>query len=180
MFSKQRRIASVLLAGALTTVSFAAAEAPANAGEYLIKNYGSEMCAAVRGFESRNNGATVVQLPCEADSWWEQRQREWLPQRLSGDSYRFVNLYSGKCLDVRDGVNADWTPVQQWECTSTPGMSWKVPGGIPAIVPTHVTSAIGGRCLDVRAGSLQEGAIIQIFHCTLNNPAQAWTITRGH
>jgi hypothetical protein len=157
-------------------VSFIAADAPANAALY-IKNYGSGMCAGVRGFESHDNGAAIVQQPCNGS--YTQR---WIPLGFDSDYRRFMNADSGgRCLDVRDGVNADWTPVQLWACTVTPGMYWKVPaGGLPAIVPAQLKSAIGGRCLDVRGGSLQEGAVIQIYHCTLNNPAQAWTLTANY
>lgn len=31
-----------------------------------------------------------------------------------------------------------------------------------------------GKCLDVRAGSLQEGAIIQIYHCTNSTTVTNW------
>ena len=80
------------------------------------------------------------------------------------------------CMDVRNGVNADWTQVQQWTCTNTPGMSWYIAGGIPTSLPERVVSKIGGRCLDVRGGAFQDGAIIQIYHCTNGNAAQAWLV----
>jgi hypothetical protein len=112
-----------------------------------------------------------VQQPCDGSL-----SQLWIPDPFSGYQH-FVNAASRKCMDVTDGTNADWTPVQQWTCTYTPGMAWKTPTILPyPAVPFQVKSAIGGRCLDVRGGSLQDGAVIQIYHCTSNNPAQVWTI----
>jgi hypothetical protein len=85
------------------------------------------------------------------------------------------NLVSGKCLDVRDGVNADGAVVQQWDCTETNGMYWRPPG-VEEYDQGQVRSRIGLKCLDVRGGSLDDWAVIQIYHCTSNNYAQIWTI----
>jgi hypothetical protein len=175
MITKPRRLATVLLAGALSTVSFAAAATPADA--LLIRNYGSGMCAGIRAFESHNNGATVVQQPCTG-----QFEQQWQHiDVFNGNSY-FRNYASGMCMDVRDGVNADSTPVQQWTCTRAGirSMTWKTTFPIPVVVPSQVKTSLGDdrhRCLDVRGGSAEDGAVIQIYHCTDNNPAQAWTIT---
>jgi hypothetical protein len=163
-----RRVAGLLVAGAIT---LGAAAAPALADSYQIQNYGSGKCAGVNWWEAGNNGAGVVQQDCNSSSPYQQ----WTRDPIGSGYQHFVNVASGKCMDVTDGINADWTPVQQWTCTNTPGMAWKTSFPYPW-VPFQVKSAIGGRCLDVRGGSLQPGAVIQIYHCTSNNPAQVWRI----
>ncbi len=167
-----RKIAGLLVAGALSAISVVAAEAPAYAaGAYHpIVNYGSGKCAGLSPLDYYSNGARVVQQTCNG-----QPEQQWAPIPLGSRYYRFVNARSGMCMDVRNGKSADRTPVQQWTCTNTPGMSWYV-ASIPAIVPTQVRSKIAGKCLDVRGGSLQDGAAIQIYRCTSNNSAQSWTI----
>ena len=163
----------VLVAAVL---AFAAASAPAFAESYQIKNYGSGKCAGVNWWEAGNNGAGVVLQSCVSTASPMSVYQQWTRDPVSSDGYQhFINVASGKCLDVTDGINADWTPTQQWTCTNTPGMAWKTTFPYPG-VPFQVKSKIGGRCLDVRGGSLQDGAVIQIYHCTANNPAQVWTI----
>ncbi len=164
-----RRIAA-LLAVAGTLIAVAATAAPAHATYRQIANYGSGMCAGIRSFEYYYNGATVVQQPCNGSP-----EQLWSNVPLGSGLHRFVNGRSGKCMDIRDGVNADRTVVQQWDCTNYNGMSWSAT--VPSFVPLPIKSARGGRCLDVRGGSLQDGAVIQIYRCTSNNPAQLWTIT---
>ena len=43
-------------------------------------------------------------------------------------------------------------------------------------VPTRIVSDIGGRCLEVAGGSLVQGAYLQTYHCTSNNPAQIFVL----
>jgi hypothetical protein len=173
---KRRRILTgLLVAGSLLVIG-----APASADYYEIRNFGSGMCAGLNSWEYFDNGAPVVQLTCDRSP-----EQLWSAVPLSDGYYMFVNARSGKCMDVRDGKNADWTPVQQWACTNTNGMKWKTL--IPAYVPRWVTSKLGvtrpgdpwehGRCLDVRSGSLEARAAIQLYHCVVDNTAQAFTTT---
>ena len=116
-------------------------------------------------------GATVVQQTCDG-----RASQRWAEVPLGGGVYRFVNQLNGACLDVRDGRDADWQPVQTWGCNGARGMMWRVPY-IPAFVPVQIRTALpSGRCLDVRGGSYQENAVIQIYRCTSNNAAQSWWI----
>ena len=166
-----RRIAAlVTVAGTLAAVG--AAGAPAYASYYQIANYGSGKCAGIRPFEYYNNGATVVQQTCNGSP-----EQAWSDVPIGGGYHRFLNGRSGKCMDIRDGRNANRTPVQQWDCTNYWGMAWLAT--VPSYVPIPIKSGKGGRCLDVSGGSLQDGAVIQIYDCARNNDntAQLWTIT---
>jgi hypothetical protein len=170
---KARLLGGLLAAGALLAFG-----APAYADYYDIRNFGSAMCAGLNWWEYYDNGAPVVQQFCTGSP--EQR---WSAVPVGDGYYMFVNARSGKCMDVRNGTDANWTPVQQWECTNTKGMKWKTT--VPAYTPQWVTTRLGvttprlehGRCLDVRGGSLEDGAAVQIYRCTSNNTAQVWTVT---
>jgi hypothetical protein len=171
-----RRAVAALVATSISAMGLVVAAQPAQAyppapGYILLQNAGSGLCVTVYPGSPLLNGADVVQFGCHG--WYEQW---WKPVYVGNGYYHFVNYGSGKCLDVRDGVNADRTPVQQWDCTSTPGMAWKAPNGLTDGIVTRLTSRIGGRCLDVRDGSLAEFAVIQIYRCTANNYAQQWIV----
>ncbi len=52
----------------------------------------------------------------------------------------------------------------------------QVPANLDPSVPTRIVSEIGGRCLEVAGGSLVQGAYLQTYHCTPNNPAQIFVV----
>ncbi|MEU4213344.1 RICIN domain-containing protein [Streptomyces sp. NPDC026206] len=172
--NKRHSVAGVLLAVAVSGTAFSATGQPAQAAGpnyFAIVNYGSGKCAGLSPAEYENNGARVIQQTCNG-----QPEQQWAPVALGGGNYQWLNARSGKCMDVTDGRNADRTPIQQWDCTNTSGMSWNVAGAIPTPLPVRVVSKIGGRCLDVAAGSWEDGARIQTYRCTSGNTAQAWLI----
>ena len=165
--NRRRRLAGLVVAATLAALTFSA---PAHAQYRQIQNVGSGLCAGFNWWEWDYNGATLVQLPCDGEA-----HQQWAAVPVGSGYIRFVNRGSGKCMDVRDGINRDWTPVQQWECQYVAGQYWRAT--VPSPHPTRIYSRLGGRCLDVRYGSLQVGEVIQIFHCTPDNLAQLWRIT---
>lgn len=117
-----KRAAGVLAAGLLATGLGVASGPPAQAatGHYAIVNYGSGKCLEVdRSGAPSSLGGRVVQRTCDG-----QAVQRWSP--VGRDTYTFVNQFSGMCVDVRNGVNADGTPLQQWACTGTSSMKWTV------------------------------------------------------
>jgi hypothetical protein len=168
------RVSGFLLAGVLSGTAVLVTGQPAQAAVpnyFAFTNYGSGKCAGLSTADYYDNGARVIQQTCNG-----QPEQQWAPVGLGSGNYQWVNARSGKCMDVTDGKNADRTPIQQWNCTNTIGMSWHVYGPIPTPLPAQVVSRIGGRCLDVAGGSGQDGAAIQTYHCTSGNTAQAWVI----
>ena len=164
-------VAGVVLAGGLAMPSAASA----NTTQGKIVNWGSGLCLDVGHYGNLyENGVRIQQWGCGTDS----RQVWQLAVTTNKDlrnGFRLVNGASGKCLDVVDGKNADRTPVQQWDCRFgqfTPSQTWFLD---PA-VPTRIVSDIGGRCLEVAGGSPVQGAYLQTYHCTSNNPAQIFVL----
>jgi len=73
---------------------------------------------------------------------------------------------AGKCLDVRGGGTANWTPVQLSQCNGTTAQLWYWVG-------SEMYNPTSGRCLDVEWGELVRGTPTQIFDCN-GTTAQAW------
>jgi hypothetical protein len=167
-----RRISSLILAGAIPAVVSMTAAVPAHAdgGFVTLTNFGSGKCAGVNPQDNYfANGARVQQQTCN-----EQPEQNWLRIGVGDGYYKLVNQRSGQCMDVRNGQDANRVQVQQWTCTNTRGMKWRITRqGVNG--SDRVTSQIGGRCLDVDGGSLADGAKIQIYACTsAGNTAQSW------
>ena len=89
-------------------------------------------------------------------------------------------INAAMCLDVRDGVDANRTVVQQWGCRNVPSMRWRFSPLIHDYfkVISWIGDDKGDKCLDVAGGSLEPGARIQIYNCTggTANTAQIWKI----
>ncbi len=136
---------------------------------FTIVNHGSGLCleSTASGF-----GEPIVQRPCNG-----RLTQSWTLSRATASHYLIHNRGNAVCLDVRDGVNANRTVVQQWGCRNVPSMRWRFNTLIPEVF-FKVDSTIGSRCLDVAGGSLQPGAPMQIFRCTpgATNTAQLWKI----
>jgi len=164
-------VAGGLLVGGLAMPTAASAStAPGT-----IANWGSGFCLDVGHYGNLyENGVRIQQWACGTDS----RQVWHLVVTANKDlrnGYRLVNGASGKCLDVVDGKNADRTPVQQRDCRFghfAASQTWY----LDPSVPTRIVSEIGGRCLEVAGGSLVQGAYLQTYHCTPNNPAQIFVL----
>jgi hypothetical protein len=151
-----------------------AGPAPAIASLFTIVNYGSGLCLEPVG---SGWGEPIVQQPCS-----NARAQRWSlsPATRTGTTtrYLFVNRETGLCMDVRDGVDANGTIVQQWSCDMrNRSMRWALTTLIPDLY-FKVVSEIGSRCLDVAGGSLQPGAQIQIYRCTpgVTNTAQIFAL----
>lgn len=92
---------------------------------------------------------------------------------VNTDDYRpLINVGSGKCIDLRDGSSADWTPVQQWTCVGHPNMEWALDIVGPGSFTLSNRRTEYHSCLDVEWGSHDDGAPLQGFHCTSDNLAQ--------
>lgn len=157
------------LAAVATAVGFGQS-AQAAEGFYEITNFGSGMCAEVNRFgDTGANGTPVVQHPCDG-----QAGQHWLPIEDPSGVYKFVNRGTGKCMDLRDGRDADRVVIQQWECGSSTSMKWTInPNSFTGV--HQIRSSRTGRCLDVRGGSVSAGAQIQSVRCTgFDNSAQVW------
>jgi hypothetical protein len=105
-----------ILAIALSVMPVAPAQAAAPLPHYVLSSYGSWMCIQPE-YEAPINGLTIVLQPCELSHFSNYYQR-WVFTYVRHNSsgahlWQLVNVGSGMCLDLRDGVTTDWSPVQQ-------------------------------------------------------------------
>jgi hypothetical protein len=176
------KILRVLLVGALAAGAGLAIARPAQAVPIppvvVIQSDASGLCVAASGTD---NGSPVVQARCDFTS----NAQRWTQIYLGGTYELLQNLasvstypYVPMCLDVTDGGSANGTKLQVWECTNTPGMSWRFVDAYhgDGAYPLNVHTKIGPKCLDVPAGTVVEGVQLQIYTCTTRtmNPAQLW------
>jgi Ricin-type beta-trefoil lectin domain len=100
-----------------------------------VQNDDTSLCMTVTDF---HNGDTVVQLPCDGHSVWQQ----WKPITLTGNSEVrpwTIRLQSNVplvtsagqvvtiCLDLENGDIRDGVPLQVWKCDSkTNNQKWNV------------------------------------------------------
>ena len=142
---------------------------PLSPSTFMIVNSGSGLCLERNG---DGWGEPILQQPCDNSD-----AQRWLSSPATAThSLIQGHMSPNLCLDVRDGVDADRTVVQQWDCDiQARSMRWR----FSPLVPDRVFKLIsdtGSRCLDVAGGSLQPGAPIQIYRCTEDdtNTAQIW------
>jgi hypothetical protein len=127
------------------------------------------------------NGLDIEQFDCLAGRPPSQTWR-FIPlfnMTVDGQTrtvYHILNLAALKCLDDRDGKTSDRSPVQLWACNDTSTtMQWVLGDDLTSarqLLNLQAVQKGGSRCLDVAAGSLEEGAVLQLYHCTTFNEAQ--------
>jgi ricin-type beta-trefoil lectin protein len=165
-------LATVVAAGLGIVVAASPAHAITDGfpdGTRTIRNYGSGLCLEPAG---SGWGEPILQQHCNGSL-----TQRWTRISATATHDLILNVGTRNCLDVRDGVNADRTVVQQWGCRNVPSMRWRTSTLIPDLY-FKIISAIGSRCLDVAGGSLQPGAQLQIYACTsgTSNTAQIFEV----
>jgi cytochrome c len=76
----------------------------------------------------------------------------------------------GECIDVRDGVTADGTPIVLFQCHGSPNQRWFIGGG-------EIEENFGS-CLDVQGSAGVAGSAIILVTCN-GRPSQQWRVVAG-
>jgi Ricin-type beta-trefoil lectin domain len=76
----------------------------------------------------------------------------------------------GECIDVRDGVTADGTPIVLVQCHGSPNQRWFIGQG--EIEENY------GSCLDVQGSAGIAGSPIILVTCN-GRPSQQWRVVEG-
>ena len=82
----------------------------------------------------------------------------------SGDLFKIVNVYSGKCLDVANWSRGNNAPVNQFDCHGGDNQRWyfwNVPGTNSRLIINYWS----GHCLDIPGWSTNNNALLQQFSC---------------
>ncbi|WP_328807698.1 RICIN domain-containing protein, partial [Nonomuraea antri] len=155
-----RRLTVVLTSGLIATGGLVAAlhtpaaAAPA-AGDYLLANAGSGLCAAVPG-QSTADGVQLVQSACAEGAG------QVFTLVAAGSNYQLKARHSGKCAGVRDASTSAGKAVQQETCTGAASQTWQL---VAAGAHYRVVNANGGKCLNVKDSSTAAGAVLQQNSC---------------
>jgi hypothetical protein len=164
-------IAVVAMGMALTAPTASAAassQAAASFGPYLFTNDYSHLCMDV-AFGSTADGARIQQWDCYGGT-----PEQWRLDEVSVINgvhyYAFVNMNSGKCLDVPNGSTAAGVELQQWPCWSGDMQQWALySAGNGSVTIRNLKS---GLCVDVKNWG-GAGAALQQWYCN-NLSVQTW------
>lgn len=74
--------------------------------------------------------STADGAPIQLWAYGGGANQQWQPVAESGGSYHFVNLNSGKCLDVPSASTADGLQLQQYTCNGTAAQSFTFGSGV--------------------------------------------------
>lgn len=74
------------------------------------------------------------------------------------------------CVDVRDGVTADGTPIVLFQCHGSPNQRWFIGHG-------QIAESFGS-CMDVQGSAAVDGAAIILVTCN-GRPSQQWRVIDG-
>ncbi|MEO3973150.1 RICIN domain-containing protein [Streptomyces sp. CAU 1734] len=163
---RMRTIAAVAMAAAVA-MGTAFATTPAQAapsashGPYQFKNDYSHLCMDVAS-GATHDGARIQQWDCYGGA--PTKWRLEFTAHLNGWSYyKFVNVHSGRCLDVPNGSMDAGVELQQWGCWGGDMQQWAlVEAGTGGSVT--VRNRRSGLCLDVRNWG-GAGASLQQWRC---------------
>ncbi|KAF7290840.1 hypothetical protein MIND_01325200 [Mycena indigotica] len=110
------------------------------------------------------NGAPVVIGDCTptANNSWVVPSGQGIPSTLQ--------VFGDKCLDVKDGANADGTKLQIWTCAAGNTNQQWITGGWDQTIAW----ASKNKCLDVTDGKADNGQPIQLWDCDWTNNNQRW------
>ncbi|KAF7309256.1 hypothetical protein MIND_00295900 [Mycena indigotica] len=103
------------------------------------------------------DGAPVVIQPCGNNA---TQLNSWLVPNGVGVPGP-LKIFGDKCLDVKDGANADGTKLQIWTCAAGNTNQMWVPGGqeIP------IAWSGKGKCIDLTNGDTTAGNQFQVWTC---------------
>ncbi|CAE6479788.1 unnamed protein product [Rhizoctonia solani] len=143
----------------LALAGLAAAQYPAYTGQLLV----SPGSNAGKCLDAENrDGAPVKIADCNGSA-----NQKW----SFGSKSHVVKIHGNKCLDVKDGVNADGTKLQIWTCneSSQNQKFWY------SFWDYTLSWEGKGKCVDLPSGNLSNGNVAQVWGCSKENPNQIWT-----
>ncbi|KAJ7642112.1 ricin B lectin domain-containing protein, partial [Roridomyces roridus] len=110
------------------------------------------------GATGPTNGSPVILNDCLPTS--PDVTTSWVVPKGKGVAGQ-LQIFGSKCIDVKDGVNADGTELQIWDCTAgNTNQLW-----IPIGTDDQIQWAGTDKCIDLTDGNLTHGTTMQIWTC---------------
>jgi hypothetical protein len=175
---RNHRLATLLFAAAIATVSGLAVASPSQAavsrpaaiGIYQIQSNLSFKCLQpVNGFQ----GSAIVQETCNG-SVAQQWTLEASPYDSNADW--FVNSSSGLCLDAR-GLDTDGTPIEQWTCDKISNERWTFNDGGSMANEQLVSMVAHTYDTCISTPGLANGDAMVLYAGTPPIPSEYWNLT---
>ncbi|KAJ7726814.1 ricin B lectin domain-containing protein, partial [Mycena maculata] len=128
--------------------------------------------AGIQGCISAASNADGEPLTIHNCNTEDSTEQDWQFSSFDEENAGPQNLviFSDKCIDVVNGVNADGTPLQIWTCAEgNTNQMW--------ISVTDDTFQWSGtdKCIDLTNGVSTDGNVLQIWTCTEGDVNQKWT-----
>ena len=144
------------------------------------------MCTHVEGhanvyrFESLCSGKNMAERDsnvCVADPNPSAKSQMWLLAGINSGAYSFVNLESGKSLDVRYASTSNGTNVQTYEYNGSKAQQFIFEAVSPVAGGTYVIHSKSnyGQVVDVKFASTESGANVWSYEAN-GSGAQKWNI----
>lgn len=163
------RIATLLLASAMTALAGLAVTSPAQAANPIVKLVSVQNGKCLQPVnESTSQGDAIVQMTCSG-----RPAQQWTIEAVSSTSVHLRNRASNLCLDARGGA-VNGTPIQQWTCNWISNEKWGF--GITNNLLGSRVSGTASHCI-ATPGS-QDGLPMELRFCD-GNSAQLWSRPAG-
>ncbi|KAJ7254834.1 ricin B lectin domain-containing protein [Mycena rebaudengoi] len=118
---------------------------------------------------SNVDGAAVVIQMCSAPT----AANSWVVPN-GNNAAGPLQIFGNKCLDVKDGVNADGTRLQIWTCASgNTNQLWEPEFGSVG----NIVWVGKNKCVDLTNGNTTNGNQLQVWDCNSSNPNQIWGVS---
>lgn len=145
------------------------------------------MCTHVEGhanvyrFESLCSGKNMAEREsnvCVEDPNPSAKSQMWLLAGINSGAYSFVNLESGKSLDVRYASTSNGTNIQTYEYNGSKAQQFIFETVSPVAGGTYVIRSKSnyGQAVDVKFASTESGANVWSYEAN-GSGAQKWNIT---
>ncbi|KAJ6556122.1 ricin B lectin domain-containing protein [Mycena capillaripes] len=129
-----------------------------------IKNAGIQGCI---GADQDINGSPLVIHNCATDP---PPDADWAVS-FSTTATQQLKIFGDKCIDVKDGVNADGTKLQIWDCTEgNTNQLFTVISNAGGLIQWAGTN----KCIDLTNGAMTDNTQLQIWTCGGGNTNQEW------
>ena len=145
------------------------------------------MCTHIEGhanvyrFESLCSGKNMAEREsnvCVEDPNPSAKSQMWLLAGINSGAYSFVNLESGKSLDVRYASTSNGTNIQTYEYNGSKAQQFIFETVSPVTGGTYVIHSKSnyGQAVDVKFASTESGANVWSYEAN-GSGAQKWNIT---
>ncbi|KAJ7081191.1 ricin B lectin domain-containing protein [Mycena belliarum] len=149
---------------ALSALALSASARQIQSRSTTFYNAGIQGCIAVA---ENADGEAVTIHNCNTE---DLALQDWTATfAIRGDtSPNPIKIVGNKCIDVKDGKNADGTKLQIWTCSGGPNQQFvgRLDGSFQW--------AGSNKCIDLTDGRITDGTQLQLYTCGSGNLNQQW------